>query len=78
MSCISCQNKIEKTLKKANGVESASVKYETGTAEILFDDEKISLKKIEEIVRNTGYEIGKGDNGIARTSSIKLDRVPRP
>ena len=72
MSCISCQNKIEKALKKTKGIESASVKYETGTAEILFDDEKISLKKIEEIVWNTGYEIGKEDNGIARTSSILI------
>ena len=72
MSCISCQNKIEKALKKTKGIESASVKYETGTAEISFDDEKISMKEIEDIVRNTGYEIGKEDSGIARTSSILI------
>ena len=72
MNCISCQTKIEKALKKAKGIESASVKYETGTAEISFDDEKISLKDIEEIVRNTGYEIGKEDNSVARTSSILI------
>lgn len=72
MNCISCQNKIEKVLKKANGIDSASVKYETGTAEIAYDAEKISLKEIEKIIRDTGYEIGKEDNGIVRASSILI------
>lgn len=57
MSCVSCQNKIEKALKKAAGVESASVNYEKGTAEIRFNDSKISLEKIEKIVENTGYTL---------------------
>ncbi len=71
MSCISCQNKIEKALKKAKGIENASISYETETAEISFDDEKISLKEIEQIVRDAGYDIGK-DESIVRTASILI------
>ncbi|MDR1046817.1 MAG: heavy-metal-associated domain-containing protein, partial [Treponema sp.] len=32
MSCVNCQNRIEKQLKSTEGIEEASVSYNTGTA----------------------------------------------
>ena len=72
MSCISCQNKIEKALRKKKGIESVSVRYETGTAEIEYEDKKISLKEIERIIQDAGYSTGGSANSVARTASILI------
>ena len=37
MSCVNCQNKIEKKLRSAKGIIRAKVSYSKGTAEILYD-----------------------------------------
>ena len=37
MSCVNCQNKIEKKLRSAKGIIRANVSYSKGTAEILYD-----------------------------------------
>ena len=44
MSCIHCQNTIEKALNEAVGVKKAKVSYSMGTADIEFDDEKTNIK----------------------------------
>lgn len=47
MSCaMGCANTIEKTLLKTEGVVSASVNFEEGTADIEFDPEVISKEEI--------------------------------
>ncbi len=38
MTCISCQNKIHKALRKTKGVVSVSVSYSEGTADIEYDE----------------------------------------
>lgn len=43
MSCISCQNKIEKRLKREKGVRTAEVSYAAKTADITYDADEISL-----------------------------------
>lgn len=43
MSCISCQNKIEKRLKREKGVRTAEVNYAAKTADITYDADEISL-----------------------------------
>ncbi len=60
MSCINCQNKIEKALRKAKGIEQVSVSYEKGTASIRYDADKISQQDIEAIIKAAGYEVRKG------------------
>lgn len=73
MNCISCRDKIEKALKKANGIESVSVSYEKGNANVRFDDEKITMKEIEKIVTHAGYEIAAGtipETKLSRTVSL--------
>ena len=57
MTCVNCQNKIEKALKKTPGVESAKVSYQKGTADIVFDPDWVTLEELQQVIRRAGYEI---------------------
>ena len=53
MSCaMGCANTIENTLKKTDGIVSASVNFEEGTADIEFDPEVISKEFILETIES--------------------------
>lgn len=76
MTCVSCQNKIEKALKKTPGVESAKISYQKGTADIAFDPDWVTLEELQKVIRDTGYEVlqepaaGKTDFG--RTATLLI------
>lgn len=57
MTCISCQNKIEKKLRNTAGIEKAEVSYSTGTAAITFDTDIISYKSIVGIIEGLDYQV---------------------
>lgn len=57
MTCISCQNKIEKKLRNTAGIEKAEVSYNTGTALVTFDTDIISCQSITGIIENLGYSV---------------------
>ncbi|MDF2889629.1 MAG: Heavy metal transport/detoxification protein [Lacrimispora sp.] len=54
MTCISCQNKIEKKLRNTAGIEKAEVSYNAGTALVTFDTDIISYQSITGIIENLG------------------------
>lgn len=53
MHCKSCSMLIKSELEDA-GVKS-DINYESGKAEIEFDESKISLEKIKTIIKRAGY-----------------------
>ena len=57
MTCVNCQNKIEKTLNHTAGVISTSVSYNNATADIVYNEEKISLKEIITAIERLDYEV---------------------
>lgn len=57
MSCISCQNKIEKKLRNTAGIETVSVSYNSGIANVTYDVDIIKLKEIETVIEKLGYQI---------------------
>lgn len=57
MTCVSCQNKIEKALNHTVGVISASVSYVDATADIVYEEEKVSIKKIIAAIESLDYEV---------------------
>lgn len=57
MSCASCVRKIETVLNKTDGVVEASVNFATEKLTIEYDNSKLDLKKIEEIIKSIGYEL---------------------
>lgn len=60
MTCVSCANKIEQTLKEIEGVITIKVSYTTGKATITFDPEIINLSKIEKIIEELDYRVISG------------------
>jgi sulfite exporter TauE/SafE/copper chaperone CopZ/plastocyanin domain-containing protein len=65
MTCISCQNKIEKKLRNTAGVESAEVSYSAGTAAIAYDADMITIREIEAVIEKLDYQVlhGNGRQG---------------
>ena len=59
MTCSACANRVERVVKKMNGVEEASVNFATETLLVKFDDAKIYAPKIEEAIVKAGYSVRK-------------------
>ncbi len=57
MSCTVCATSVESMLKTQDGVKSASVNYANGEAYIEFDDQLLQIGKIQETIKNIGYEL---------------------
>jgi len=57
MTCVSCQNRIEKKLKNTAGIIKAEISYNAGIADITFDSEIISLNKITVIIEKMDYQV---------------------
>ncbi|MFC4024626.1 heavy-metal-associated domain-containing protein [Oceanobacillus longus] len=57
LSCPSCIKKIETTLSKTEGIESAKVLFNSSKVRAEFDDTKIEASKIEETISKLGYPV---------------------
>jgi Cu+-exporting ATPase len=56
MSCTSCASSIEDALQKTDGVITANVNFATEKAVIEYDSDKVSIDKLGDVIRDTGYE----------------------
>ena len=56
MTCASCVSRIEKVLKKLDGVESAQVNLATETAQIRYNPGQVRLSGIREAIGKAGYQ----------------------
>ena len=57
MTCVNCQNRIEKTLKHTEGVRKIAVSYRTGMAEMVFETDEISFGEIAKVIEKLDYEV---------------------
>lgn len=57
MTCAACASRIERSLKRAEGVTEANVNYATNRATITFDSAKTDAEALKEVVRDTGYDV---------------------
>lgn len=57
MTCVSCQNKIEKKLRHTAGIKNVKVSYSSGTADITYDSDIITLKDIASIIQKLDYKV---------------------
>ncbi|MES2209999.1 MAG: heavy metal translocating P-type ATPase [Chloroflexota bacterium] len=56
MTCASCVNRIERYLRKVDGVEEANVNLATETAAVRFDPARVDLDRLRSAVEAAGYE----------------------
>lgn len=61
LTCPSCMQKIENAVKSLEGIdkENLSVLFNSSKVKVSFDDEKISIKDIENAIGKLGYEVKK-------------------
>ena len=57
MHCAACTSKIEKTLKKVDGVSSAAVNLATDKATISFDELKTNEEELGNAIEQLGYKV---------------------
>lgn len=57
MTCINCQNKIEKELYRTEGVIRARVSFNHGTADIVYNERKVSPEEIISVIESLDYEV---------------------
>ncbi|WP_099467457.1 heavy metal translocating P-type ATPase [Konateibacter massiliensis] len=57
MTCAACAQRIEKSLKKLEGVENASVNLATEKAAVSYDPQQIRLSSIKETIEKIGYQV---------------------
>jgi len=56
MYCNACQTKIQHALSKTDGVKSATVDLNSGSATVTFDDTKVKPQQIITIIEKEGYK----------------------
>ena len=61
LTCPSCMQKIENGVKSLDGVskESLKVLFNSSKVRVEYDDEKVSIKDIENAIDKLGYEVMK-------------------
>lgn len=57
MSCASCVRRVEETLSKQKGIQSASVNLASETANIIYDSESISPESLQKSIAQIGYRL---------------------
>ena len=58
MECEHCAANLENALLKADGIEKAKVSFATKTAQVAYDESKIDLSGISNVVSDAGYQVG--------------------
>ena len=57
IECASCVKKIESVLNKTEGVINVGVNFASEKVLIEYDDEKISLTELANVLKKIGYEL---------------------
>lgn len=57
MHCGGCSSSVTKALKATPGVEDAQVSFEKGEAVIKYDDQKVTVAKLREVITGTGFKV---------------------
>ncbi|MDX8045858.1 copper chaperone CopZ [Gracilibacillus sp. S3-1-1] len=57
MTCGHCKASVEGALQELSGVKQAEVDLATGTVVVNYEEDKVTIKAMEEAVEEQGYDI---------------------
>ena len=69
MTCSACANRVERAIKKLNGVDNANVNFATETLSVEFNEAELTNQNIEEAVVKAGYGVKKN----LKTYTFKIE-----
>jgi sulfite exporter TauE/SafE/copper chaperone CopZ len=61
MTCVNCQNRIEKKLKSTVGVEDVVVSFSAGTAAVTYNPDVLTVGEITSVIEKLGYSVQDGE-----------------
>ena len=61
MTCSACANRVERVIKKLEGVEEAGVNFATETLSMKYDEHKLNTTDIKAAVEKAGYKVYKNE-----------------
>lgn len=65
MSCTGCETRIENSIRKMDGVIEVSASFNEASVHVIWDTDRVVLKKIIETIEQSGYGVRKTDeNGV--------------
>ena len=56
MHCEGCSTRLTKVLNNQDGVEDAKVSLKDAKADVQYDENKIGLDEIKEVIQDAGFE----------------------
>ncbi|MCX6744948.1 MAG: sulfite exporter TauE/SafE family protein, partial [Candidatus Parcubacteria bacterium] len=56
MHCVSCKTLVEEDIKALTGIDKVAVDYQTGAAEVTFEEQKVSQNQIFTVIRKLNYQ----------------------
>ena len=61
LACPSCMQKIEGAVKKLDGIDQDTLKvsFNSSRVRVDFEEEKVSIKEIEDAIIKVGYDVEK-------------------
>ncbi|MDR2246740.1 MAG: sulfite exporter TauE/SafE family protein [Treponema sp.] len=72
MTCVSCQNRIEKRLKSIAGVRDAAVNFNEGTAVVTYDPSLLTFNEITAAIEELDYQAADGAGASVRETAGTL------
>jgi sulfite exporter TauE/SafE/copper chaperone CopZ len=73
MTCVNCQNRIEKRLKSTPGVEGAAVNFNTGTARVTYNPSALSFHEIKAAIEDLDYRVLDNKAGTPKAGASVLE-----
>lgn len=73
MTCVNCENRIEKKLNRTPGIEMAKVSYSSGFAQITYDETVITSKDIIQKIENLDYQVIQDEKAGSAAAGGKSD-----
>lgn len=77
MSCVSCENRIERTLKNKKGIANVIVSYAKENALVTYDPEQIDITEIIKMIADLGYGAASG-NAVRKPLKKAAGNPPEP
>ena len=57
MSCCHCTSAVKNALAETDGVVSVEVSLEEKCAKVVFDENKVSVENLKEVVEDQGFDV---------------------
>jgi Cu+-exporting ATPase len=74
MTCAACSARVERALRKLQGIESAVVNLATEKATVAFDTKILRLSAIKEAIVNAGYQVIENSKNAVDEDKIRKER----